>query len=146
MTDKSRREFSEIWTALPDGRYTITIETSGKGYRPTRYKYYFDSVLFEALRQAGRYFRITNMETGEQRQPRDTNELHEIMKAIYNPVTVEAARRVFIMPGTTTDLNDRDFIGNFLEQIMSDLSGPPYLVEFVDYEGWKALRRAGFYK
>lgn len=146
MPPKSRLDFRQAWNALPDGEYRITIEPAGKSYRPSRYKYYFDSVLFEILRQAGRHFRVTNPATGEIREVRETAELHEIMKMTYNPVTVQAGSRLFNLPGTTTELNDREFIGTYLEQIMSEHAGPPYLVDFVDYEGWKALRRAGIYK
>lgn len=146
MPPKSRKEFREQWDALPDGEYRVTIEEDGNSYRPSRYKYYFDSVLFEILRQAGRFFRVTNPATGEIRDIRTEAELHEVMKGIYNPIMVSAGRQVFVMPGTTTELNDREFIGNYMEQILSDFAGPPYLVEFVDYEGWKALRRAGMYK
>lgn len=146
MPQKSRQVFRDQWDALPDGEYTVTIEPGGKSYRPSRYKYYFDSVMFEIIRQAGKHFKVTNHNTGEIRDVKNTEEMHEIMKATYNPITVQAGRRVFVLPGTTTDLNDREFIGTYLEQIMSDLASPPYLVEFVDYEGWKALRRANAYK
>lgn len=146
MPAKSKQEFRAQWDALPDGEYTVTIEPGGKSYRPSRYKYYFDSVMFEIIRQAGKHFRVTNHNTGEIREVANTAEMHEIMKATYNPITVQAGRRVFVMPGTTTELSDREFIGTYMEQIMSDLAGPPYLVEFVDYEGWKALRRANAYK
>lgn len=146
MPAKSRQEFRDQWDKLPDGQYTVTIEATGKSYRPTRYKYYFDSVMFEIIRQAGRHFRVTNPNTGEIRQVTDTKEMHEIMKGIYNPISVQVGRQILVMPGTTTELNDREFIGNYLEQILADMGGPPYLVEFVDYEGWKALRRSGMYK
>lgn len=146
MLKESRELFRDVWGELPDGEYRVTIEPDGKSYRPSRYKYYFDSVLFEALRQAGSHFKVINPETGEIREIRTEIELHEIMKITYNPVTVQAGSRVFTLPASTTELSDRDFIGKYMEQILSDLAGPPYLVEFVDYEDWKALRRAGIYK
>lgn len=146
MPKSSKETFREQWGQLPDGNYTITIEEGRKGYTPTRYKYYFDCVLFEIIRQAGHYYRITNPETGEQRKPNNTEEMHEIMKAIYNPLTVQVGRATMVIPGSTTELKDRDFIGNYLEQIISEHAGPPYLVDIPDYEEWKELRKTGQYK
>lgn len=88
-----------------------------------------------------RKFRTVQPE-GEQRTPRDTTELHECMKAIYNPVTLTVGNKTRVIAGTTTDLNNKEFIGEFLESIISDHSGPPYNIEFIGYEDWKELHRA----
>lgn len=141
-----REIFKEEWAKLPDDDYEITIKRARRGYTTTRYKYYFDCVLYEILIQAGRYYRITNPATGEIRMPNNAIEMHEIMKAIYNPVTVQVGRVSLVLPGSTTDLSDRDFIGNYLEQIISEHSGPPYLCEIPMYEDWKEMRKAGKYK
>lgn len=146
MAAASREIFVEQWKELPDGEYTITIEEGKRGYTSTRYKYYFDCVLFEIMRQAGRFFRVLNHNTGEQRQPANVNELHEIMKALYNPITVQVNGVTMLIPGTTTELTDREFIGHFMEQIISDHSGPPYLVEVPMYEDWVELRKKNKYK
>lgn len=137
--------FSEQWERCPDGNYTITIEEGKKGYTSTRYKYYFDCVLREILGQASRFFRVTSPATGEQRRPESTEELHTIMKAIYNPLIVTIDGKAMVIPGTTTELTDSDFIGNYLEQILSDHSGPPYLCEIPDYDTWKHMRKEGNY-
>lgn len=146
MTPHSLQLFSEQWAKCPDGNYTITIEEGKIGYTPTRYKYYFDCVLREILGQAGRFFRLTVPNTGEERPPNSTEELHEIMKLVYNPIQVECSGQVFTIPGTTTEIRDRDFIGQYVEQIIAEYSGPPYLCEIPSYEEWKEMRKNGTYR
>ena len=64
------------------------------------------------------------------------------MKAIYNPVTLTVGNKTRVIAGTTTDLNNKEFLGEYLEQIIADHSAPPYLIEFISYEDWKELHRA----
>jgi hypothetical protein len=146
MAPASKEVFAEEWAALSDGPWTIDITPGKRGYQPSRYKYYFDAVLWAILEQAGRHYLVTVPGTGEQRPPRNTDEVHMIMKCLYNPVTLQIGRATMTLPGSTTDLSDRDFIGNYLEQIMADHMGAPYLVDFVDYELWKAMHKAGEWK
>ena len=140
FTDKSRVILKEEFT-LPLGKYDVLI-TPAKGYRPARYKYYYDSVLWQILNEAGHLYEIVNPDTGEQRKPRNTAELHACMKAIYNPVMLTVNGKSRVIAGTTTDLNDTEFLGKYLEQIIADHSGPPYLIEFISYQDWKELHRA----
>lgn len=141
FTGKSRKELKEQFGALTLGRYDVLI-TPAKGYRPTRYKYYYDSVLWQILNEAGKHYLIVNPSTGEERNPVNTTELHECMKAIYNPVMLSVNGKSRVIAGTTTDLNDSEFLGKYLEQIIADHSSPPYLIEFISYQDWKELHRA----
>ena len=141
FTDQSKKTLREEFGALVDGKYTI-LAAPAKGYRPSRYKYYYDSVLWQILNEAGQHYEIINPDTGEQRKPRNTAELHTCMKAIYNPVMLTVNGKSRVIAGTTTDLNDTEFLGKYLEQIIADHSGPPYLIEFISYQDWKELHRA----
>lgn len=138
FTSKSRDALKEQFNALEDGEYEILIAPK-KGYKATRYKWYFDCVMWQILCEAGRYYRIVNPNTGEERTPVSTVELHTCMKAIYNPVTLTIGNKTRVIAGTTTDLNDREFLVEYLEQIIADHSGPPYNIQFVTYEEWKSL-------
>ena len=142
FTERSRKDHKEQMDALAPGTYEVSIIRAKEKYSPTRYKYYFSSVLFQILHDAGRFYRIVNPSTGEEREPQNTTELHECMKAIYNPVILNVGGKSRVIAGTTTDLNDRDFISSFLEQIIAEHSGPPYNIEFVSYEDWKGLHAA----
>ena len=141
FTQQSRAILKEQFDAMPDGKHDV-LTTPAKGYNPKRYAFYFDSVLWQILNEAGRFYLIVNPSTGEQRTPRDTTELHECMKAIYNPVTLTVGNRTRVIAGTTTDLNNKEFLGEYLEQIIADHSGPPYNIEFISYQDWKELHRA----
>ena len=141
FTDQSKKTLREEFGALEDGKYTI-LAAPAKGYRPKRYSFYFDSVLWQILNDAGHHYEIVNPDTGEQRKPRNTTELHTCMKAIYNPVMLSVNGKSRVIAGTTTDLTDTEFLGKYLEQIIADHSGPPYLIEFISYQDWKELHRA----
>lgn len=143
LTAQTKDELIEQIRALEDGPWTVDITPGKRGYTPSRYKFYFSCVLWQILTTAGRFYRIVNPQTGEEREPRNTQELHECMKAIYNPVVLNVGGKSRVIAGTTTDLTDSEFIGQYLEQIVSDHAGPPYLVEFIDYEHWKELCKTG---
>lgn len=142
FTDKSRTTLKEQFSALTVGRYDVSITPAKEGYRPTRYKHYFDCILWQILNEAEHHYLIVNPSTGEQRHPANTTEMHECMKAIYNPVTLTVGNRTRVIAGTTTDLNNKEFLGEYLEQIIADHSGPPYNIEFISYQDWKELHRA----
>ena len=142
FTPESLRVHKEQMGLLPAGKKYDVLVTPAKGYRPKRYSFYFDSVLWQILNDAGHHYEIVNPDTGEQRKPRNTTELHTCMKAIYNPVMLSVNGKSRVIAGTTTDLNDSEFIKGFMEQIIADHSGPPYLIEFISYEDWKGLHAA----
>ena len=119
FTDKSRSALKDQFDLIRSqpGKYDVLIVPVKEGYTATRYKHYFDCVLWQILNEAGRFYLIVNPNTGEQRTPRDTDELHECMKAIYNPITLTVGNKTRVIAGTTTDLNNKEFIGEFLQQI-----------------------------
>jgi hypothetical protein len=143
FADKSRSALKEQFDLIRSqpGRYDVSITPAKEGYSPSRYKYYHDCILWQILNEAGNHYLIINPSDGEQRKPRNTAELHECVKAIYNPVILTVNGKSRVIAGTTTDLNNREFIGQFLQQIIADHSGPPYLIEFISYEDWKGLHR-----
>lgn len=53
FTQQSRDLLKEQFSTLPDGKHDVLI-TPAKGYSPSRYKHYFDSVLWQILNEAGR--------------------------------------------------------------------------------------------
>lgn len=142
MAEPSREVFRDQWDLLEPGDYTFEINKAS-GYRPTRYKYYFGSVLTSILKQAGHLMQITNPKTGEVRRMHNTTELHQFFKWKYNLVWIMVGETAMPQAGTTTDLTDGEFINRFQEQIMADYAGPPWNVCFVDEEEWKALLKSG---
>ena len=87
-TGQSHEIMAEQFGTLPEGRYKVTIEKVGAYERPTRYKWYFSVMMAEILSKCADRFQILNPRTGETSPPRTTEDVHEIMKAIYNPVTI----------------------------------------------------------
>jgi len=146
VLQQSRELLAEQFAKLPDGHYTNDIHPGRVGYNPSRYKFYHDVVMWAILTQAGKHYLITNPSTGEQRPPVSTDEMHLIMKCLYNPVTLQIGRATMTIPGSTTELSDSEFANKFMEQIMADHMGAPYLVDFVDYEIWKGLHKAKEWK
>ncbi len=141
LTEESREFLADQYAELEDGYYTNDIHPGRIGYTPSRYKHYHDCILWAILSQAGHHYRLTNPDTGEERQPRSTGELHELIKAIYNPIFLVYQGKTRVIAGTTTDLTDRQFIDKFQEDVMSDHAGPPFNVEYVEYELWKQLHK-----
>ena len=100
----------------PDGKLS---ETSREIFReqfaalePGMYRQHFGI--------ADRHGQITYPDTVEQ--------LHHILKIVYNPVTIVTADGTGIrtVGQSTTGMPDKDFIGEFAEQIIADFSGAPY--------------------
>lgn len=138
-TENSRRILADLFGKQGDGQYEVTLKEVS--YTKTRYKYYFDSLMREILDGGSRFYRIVNPATGEEREPRSTSELHVCMKAIYNPVVlITPYGATKVIAGTTTDLNDTEFIKQFQEQIIVDHSGPPFNLELTDYETWRNIK------
>lgn len=148
FTDKSRANLKEQFDLIRSqpGRYEVSVTPAKEGYNPSRYKFYHDCVLWQILNEAGKHYLIVNPSTGEERTPRNTTELHTCMKAIYNPVMLTVNGKSRVIAGTTTDLNDTEFIRNFMEQIIADHSGPPYNIEFISYDDWKGLHAANAWR
>lgn len=141
FTGQSRIDLKELFDSFEDGWHTIEYAPKEAGYRPSRYKYYFDSLMKEILAGAGRYYRLVNSKTGEVREPSNVQEMHHIMKSIYNPIVLLTDDgKVRVMSGSTTELNTTEFIEGYQEQIIIDHSGPPYNLEITDYDTWRQVK------
>lgn len=141
-TGQSREIMSEQFGALEPGRYKVVIDKAGAYENTSRYKFYFSVVLTAILEKVGSLFTITSHRTGEQVAWSSTKDVHEYMKLRYNPHTLITPMGVFVVPGSTTEISDRDFIGEYMEIIMVDFSMPPYNVEFKDIDEWRAEMKA----
>ena len=141
-TGQSREIMAEQFSLLGQGRYRVVIEKVGAYERPTRYKFYFGVVMAAILEKCADRFQIINPRTGETSPPRTTEDVHEIMKAIYNPVTILTPKGATNSGGTTTNLSDGEFIREYMEAIMAEFSAPPYNVEFKDADEWRAEMKA----
>jgi len=144
FTDKSRADLKEQFDLIRSqpGRYDVLIVPVKEGYRPTRYKYYYDSVLWQILNECGYMHRQIDPRTGEETHPKNTAELHEIMRVFYYPVMVARGNSVKVVGKSTKELSDTQFLKDFLNNILVEYSGPPYNIEFISYEDWKGLHRA----
>jgi len=137
IAEHSKGVLREQFGGLGEGQWKITVEEAKEGrYSGTRYKYYFGHVLPCILEKCAARFRIVNHKTGEESHPRNTTDLHECLKMMFNPVTVITPNGAFNTPGTTTALSNREFVTEFLEMIMAYFSEAPYFVEFLDREDW----------
>lgn len=142
-TGQSREIMAEQFGGLPEGRYKVTVEEDKPGgYTATRYRFYFGVVLAAILEACRDMFQIIDHATGERKPLRNTTDLHEALKMMYNPISVITPHGAFTTGGTTTSLNDREFIGQFMEQIQADFSQAPYNVNFVDADEWRAAMKA----
>ena len=142
FTGQSRDILAEQLRALEPGRHKIAFEKVGAYERPTRYKWYFSVMMTEILNKCADRFQILNPRTGETSPPRTTADIHEIMKAIYNPVTIITPHGATNSGGTTTNLSDREFINEYSEMIMSEFSSPPYNCEFLSPDEWREIMKA----
>ena len=141
-TGQSRDIMADQFGLLEQGRYKVVIEKVGAYERPTRYKFYFACIMAAILEKCADRFQIINPRTGETSPPRTTEDVHEIMKAMYNPVTILTPKGATNSGGTTTNLSDGEFINEYTETIMAEFSAPPYNVEFLDAETWKEQMKA----
>lgn len=140
-TGQSRDILKEQLGALEPGRYKVVIEKVGAYKRPTRYKFYFSVIMAAILEKCSDRFQIINPRTGETSPPRTTADIHEIMKAMFNPVIIMTPKGATNSGGTTTNLSDRDFINEYSEMIMSEFSSPPFNVEFLDPDEWREIMK-----
>ena len=140
LTPSTRPELQTAFRDLPDGGYEVAFKPVKRGYKPTRYKFYFAHVLPEILSRCARGYLVQD---GDELRPvRTTEELHECLKLQYNPVHVVLPSGMITTGGTTTALPDRDFISVYQETIISEFSGPPFLCEFMEFEEWAAVMKA----
>ena len=140
-TPETSRQWADAVKELPDGWYKITIEGVRRGYTPTRYKFYFAHVLEVILHTCGRMFEI--MDGNEFRPVRNTQEIHDNLKAKYNPVFFRSPFGAGVIAGSTTGLPDFEFINQYEETIIAEFSGPPFNCEFMMRDEWAAWMKNG---
>ena len=149
MSDTSREIFRDQFGVLEPGMYLVQIKPYKTArFTATRYKWWFDCVLGLVLPNVRQHFGMADKH-GEVSYPDTVEQLHEILKLIYNPVTIVRADGGIIktIGYTTTQMPDSDFINEFCEQIIADFSGPPYFA-FPDTgcptrEEWAEKHKAG---
>jgi hypothetical protein len=123
------------------------VQTTGT-YNSTRYKYWFDCVLGLALPRVRDFFAMADS-NAQMHTPDTVEQLHAILRVIYNPLTIVSAAtgKVTTIGQTTTMLPDSRFINEFSETIIADLSGPPYYAfpdtGCPDRQEWADMRKAG---
>jgi hypothetical protein len=148
MTSESRVLLAKYWDEQPDGDYEWLIKRTTSG--SSRYKFYFDAVMYSILVQAGHFFQMVVFVDGKPvtRLAETVQDIHLIMKMKYNPMEIvdidtgEAHR----VPCSTTVMNDSDFIGRYEEQIIADFSGPPWFVDFITFDQYKELKKKAEWK
>ena len=145
FTQKSRESFRKHFLDLDDGKYKIALESMNTSFTPSRYKYYFDYVMFVILHQASDHLKILNRE-GEFVDVETTAEVHQIIKAIFNPITfVDLTTGVTGTIGKSTKgLSDRQFIGEFTEKVIAHYSSEPFFCDLsLTYDDWKFFHQSG---
>lgn len=99
-----------------------------------RYKYYW-AYLLPIIEEAGVFY-------NEDAELLDKTQIHEALKAKYNPIIVMAANNKIIIQGqSTTKLSDDKFIGEYEDRIFADFQNEPYNCnfEYTRYE-WTQMK------
>lgn len=128
LSETSREIFREQFDALEPGQYFVQFKPHKPArFTATRYKWWFDCVLGLALPKVRQHFGMADRH-GQITYPDTVEQLHHILKIVYNPVTIVTADGTGIrtVGQSTTGMPDKDFIGEFAEQIIADFSGAPY--------------------
>lgn len=132
-----RELLREAFDAAPDGWLEVTVTEDKRAYSPTRYKFYFGHVVEMILLTVGKMFRVM-LENGTWRTVNSPEEMHRVLKRMYNPVTYLTPNgQQWTEGASTTEINDRDFVHTYIESIMADFSQPPYNCEFLTREEWR---------
>jgi hypothetical protein len=141
MSQKDKVAFRQMWDSLNPGDHEFMVKEKHKR-TPKKYKYYFDCVMHCMLAQVGHRFQIGD------RTAQTTEEIHTVMKFIYNPITVYCISTgdVYKIPGTTTSMTDSEFIDRYEQQIIADYSGPPFFVSFPTFEQYCEMQKAGTWR
>lgn len=141
MSQVDKKKFREMWESLIAGELEVMVKEKNKR-TPKKYKFYFDCVMHCMLAQIGHRFQIGD------RTAQSTEEIHMVMKFIYNPITVYnlATGDAYNIPGTTTSMPDHEFIDRYEQQIIADYSGPPYFVSFPTFEQYCEMHKDGSWR
>lgn len=138
-----------IFDNTPDAYFEFTVtERQEVNYTATRYKYYFDCVMYLALLFRGDRFCFINSETGEQTRPRTTEEMHECYKLEFNSVLVMSKKtgNIYKTAKSTRGLSDRDFIGQYTDEILMDIFESGKVEDVPTYEEWKEMHKNNKWK
>lgn len=138
-----------LFTNTPDAYYEVTVtERQERNYTATRYKYYFDCVMYLALLFRNDRFFFIDESTGEQTRPRTTEEMHECYKLEFNSVLVmsKVTGNVYKTAKSTRKLSDRDFIGKYTDEILLDIFESGKVEDIPTYEEWKEMHKTNQWK
>jgi len=142
LSSYTKSEFRRIIrNMMQHENYQVNIRRVGQ-ISNSRYKYYFGHILTTAVEfynKAGKY-QIYITSTGET-VPLDSATLHEALKRKYNPEIVEFTGNTVVVAGSTTKLSDSQFINNFQEQILADMSNDG--IQFLDKDEYYTLLKQG---
>ena len=121
-----------------EGEFYIGCQKKPDQITKTRYKYYFDCVMFQILWDAGDTLQFIEP-GGIMRPVQNTAEVHACMRAKYNSIVFydSTTQKTVTIAGATKGMSDRKFIGDFMQNIMAEYAGPPHNIEFIDIEDWR---------
>lgn len=136
IAQQSRAALRGLFDSLAPGQYSLVVEEAKRGYTPTRYRYYFGCILPQILHKCSERFLIQGRD-GVLQPVQSTDDLHFAIKAMFNPVVIVTPAGAYTIGESTTNLNDRDFISEFLPNVMSHFADAPYFVEFQSFEDWR---------
>lgn len=95
----------------------------------TRYKYYFGHVV-KLLEQENIFF-------DDRGNARDSAGIHDMLKKMFNPTLVQEENGAIVEKGgTTTTLDDNEFVRFYEPQIIAFFSQEPFYVPFTDRDEW----------
>lgn len=145
VKDKYRKYLGQIVSTLEDGEYKIGFEKKGKRSNATRYKFYFDCIMAFALPKASKVYQI--LKKGHPEPISTTGELHFVMKVLFNPVSIidQQSGEVITNGASTVTMSDKEFIGEFSEQVIAHFASEPFFIEFPTFEEWGQLYREGLW-
>lgn len=138
LSKASQEVFDENISRLQDGNYDNRAKRTKAGYeRPNRYKYYWTGFLpslFDKMHT--RYWLLGK--DGAKRNPVDLPEFHYCIRCEFcrRPIINLVTNEVMIVPLSTTELSDNDFISHYQEQI-AGLAVNEYAIEIEMYHDWR---------
>ncbi len=141
LTDHSKNILHKLFKDLKEGLYQLNLK-SQKKISTSRYKYYWGHVLLLAVNEFNKrgMYQIEIEDTGEVK-PLDCIELHEMFKQWYNPVIRRYKGMRIIKGGSTRNLSDSEFIGEYLEKIICFLAENDVIC--MTFDEWADYMRGG---
>lgn len=142
LTDHSKNILRKLFGMLGEGLYSLNLK-SQKKISTSRYKYYWGHVLLLAVNEFNKraMYQIEIEDTGEVK-PLDCTELHEMFKQWYNPVIRRYKGMRIIKGGSTRNLSDSEFIGEYLEKIVCFLAENNVICQ--TFDEWADYMRSNY--